>query len=131
MIIVDTAVWADYFNGRVNPHVDYLDRALEEEEDLAILPLIITEVLQGFRTDGGFLKARRLLLGLPFLVPSVRTHVEAARLFRRLREKGVSVRGTIDCVIAQTCLENEAELLSPDSDFLRIGEHTKLRLCRV
>jgi len=129
-MIVDTTVWADYFNGVESPHTDRLDRALAEEEDVAILPLIIAEVLQGFRTEAGFLKARDLLLGLPVLVPSLECHVEAARLFRRLRGKGITVRGTIDCIIAQTCMEHDAELLSPDVDFRRIAENTRLSLWR-
>ena len=129
-MIVDTSVWADYFNGVENSYTDRLDRALAEEEDLAILPFIVTEVLQGFRTEAGFLKARDLLLSLPVLVLSIEYYVEAARLFRRLRGKGITVRGTIDCIIAQTCLEHDAELLSPDVDFHRIAENTRLRLWR-
>ena len=54
--------------------------------------------------------------------------MRAARLFRSLRKKGVTVRGAVDCVIAQTCLDTEAELLSPDSDFRQIARHTSLRL---
>lgn len=130
MIIVDTTVWADYFNGVESPYSDRLDLALAEEEDVAILPLIIAEVQQGFRTETGFLKARDLLLGLPVLLPSLECHVEAARLFRQLRSRGITVRGTIDCIIAQTCLEHDAELLSPDVDFRRIAENTKLKLWR-
>jgi len=129
-MIVDTTVWADYFNGGESPCTDRLDRALAEEEEVAILPVIVAEVLQGFRTETGFLKARDLLLGLPVLVPSIECHVEAACLFRRLRGKGITVRGTIDCIIAQTCLDHDAELLSPDADFHRIAENTRLRLWR-
>jgi predicted nucleic acid-binding protein len=129
-MIVDTTVWADYFNGVESPHAERLDWTLAEEEDVAILPLIIAEVLQGFRTERGFLKAKDLLLGLPVLVPSLECHVEAARLFRQLRGRGITVRGTIDCIIAQTCLEHDAELLSPDADFRRIADNTKLKLWR-
>ena len=128
MIIVDSNTWADFFNGAESPHVHRLDVALEEEEDLAVIPIIITEVLQGFRTDTGFQRARRVLVALPVIHPIVECHVRAARLFRTLRGKGFTVRGTVDCIIAQTCLDVEAELLSPDSDFQRIAHHTSLRL---
>jgi len=58
--------------------------------------------------------------------------VRAARLFRSLRQKGITVRGAVDCIIAQTCLDVDAELLSPDADFERIARHTPLRLwCEV
>lgn len=130
MIIVDSNAWADFFNGVQDPYVGRLDVALQEEEDLAVVPIIITEVLQGFRTDTGFQRARRVLVALPVIHPTVECHVRAARLFRSLRRKGVTVRGAVDCVIAQTCLDIEAELLSPDSDFEHIARHTPLRLWR-
>lgn len=130
MMIVDSNTWADFFNGVEQPHVERLDLALQEEEDLAVLPIIITEVLQGFRTDTGFRSARDLLVSLPVIHPAVDCHVRAAGLFRALRRKGVTVRGAVDCVIAQTCLDSEATLLSPDADFERIAEHTPLRLWR-
>ena len=128
MIVVDSNTWGDFFNGTSNPHVGRLDTALREEEDLAVLPIIITEVLQGFRTEKGFRQAQRVLLRLPVIQPAVDCHVRAARLFRSLRRIGVTVRGAVDCIIAQTCLDLEAELLSPDADFRRISRHTALRL---
>jgi hypothetical protein len=128
--IVDSSTWAGFFNGIGSPHVQRLDRALREEEDLGVVPIIITEVLQGFRTDTGFQRALRALTSLPVIHPTVDCHVRAARLFRSLRRRGVTVRGAVDCVIAQTCLEVEAELLSPDADFERIARHTSLRLWR-
>ena len=128
MIVVDSNTWADFFNGASTPHVQRLDVALHEEEDLAVLPIIITEVLQGFRTESGFRRARRVLLALPVIEPTVDCHVRAARLFRSLRQTGITVRGAIDCIIAQTCLDLDAELLSPDADFEHIARHTSLRL---
>jgi predicted nucleic acid-binding protein len=95
---------------------------------LAVVPIIITEVLQGFRTDSGFQRARRVLLALPVIQPTVDCHVRAARLFRSLRQRGITVRGAVDCIIAQTCLDADAELLSPDADFAHIARHTPLRL---
>ncbi len=130
MIVVDSNAWADYFNGLEAPHVKRLDAALEAEEDLAILPVILTEVLQGFRSEAGFRRARELLLALPVIEPDLDCHVRAARLYRSLRAKGVTVRGAIDCVIAQACLDLKAGLLSPDSDFLHIARHTALRVAR-
>jgi len=128
MMIVDSNTWADFFNGASNPHVERLDLALQETEDLAIVPIIITEVLQGFRTDSGFRRARRVLLALPLIQPTVDCHVQAARMFRSLRQEGITVRGAVDCIIAQTCLDADAELLSPDADFEHIARHTPLRL---
>lgn len=131
MMIVDSNAWADFFNGADTPHVRRLDLGLQEEEDIAVLPIIITEVLQGFRTDSGFRRARSALVSLPVVHPDVDCHVRAARLFRFLRRKGVTVRGAVDCVIAQTCLDSQIQLLSPDADFERIARHTSLRLWRI
>jgi len=131
MIIVDSNTWADFFNGAQTPHVARLDTGLERDEDLSMIPIILTEVLQGFRTDTGFQRARRVLASLPMIHPSLDAHVRAARLYRTLRRRGVTVRGAVDCVIAQTCLDFGAELLSPDADFVHIARHTPLKLCRV
>ncbi len=130
MMIVDSNTWANFFNGAQSPHVQRLDVALEEEEDLAGIPIIITEALQGFRTDTDFRRARRVLVSLPVIYPTVNCRVRAARLFRSLRRKGIAVRGAVDCIIAQTCLDIEAELLSPDKDFEHIAQYTPLRLWR-
>jgi predicted nucleic acid-binding protein len=131
MIIVDSNTWADFFNGAQTPHVARLDTGLERDEDLSVMPIIVTEVLQGFRTDTGFKRARRILVALPMIHPSLDGHVRAARLYRMLRRRGVTVRGAVDCVIAQTCLDVGAELLSPDVDFEHIAHHTPLKLWRV
>lgn len=128
MIVVDSGTWADFFNGDATPHVHRLEEALRDEEDLVVLPIIVTEVLQGFRSEQSFGKARRILTSLPIVQPTVDGHVRAARLFRTLRKAGVTVRGAVDCIIAQTCLDLDAELLSPDVDFERMARHTDLRL---
>ena len=100
MMVVDSNVWAGFFNGVVTPHVGRLDEALRAGEDLAVLPIVVTEVLQGFRSDNGFRRACEVLTKLPVVVPDLGCHVRAAELFRRLRQRGVTVRGAIDCVIA-------------------------------
>ena len=130
MIVVDTTVWADWFNGTDSPQVDRLDQALDRQ-DAGLAPVILTEVLQGFRSEPDFERARALLVQLPALTLDIEGHASAARLFRRLRSKGVTVRGAIDCIIAQTCIAAGVELLSTDQDFIGIARHTPLRLCAV
>jgi predicted nucleic acid-binding protein len=130
MMIVDSNVWADYFNGRATAETARLESALRDAEDLATLPIIVTEVLQGFRSDLGFQRAQRELMLLTIVEPDVEVHISAARLYRMMRRRGVTIRGTIDCVIAQACLESHAELLSPDQDFEQIARFTELRLWR-
>jgi hypothetical protein len=130
VIVVDTTVWADWFKGTDSPEVDRLGLAMERH-DVGLVPAVLTEVLQGFRAEGDFERARGLLVQLPVLALDVEGHVAAARLFRRLRSRGVTVRGTIDCIIAQTCIAAGAALLSTDHDFAAIARHTSLRLCPV
>lgn len=130
MIVVDTTVWADWFNGTPSPEVEHLARALDRQ-DAGLAPVILTEVLQGFRAERDFERARVLLLRLPVLTLDIGGHAAAARLFRRLRSKGVTVRGAIDCIIAQTCIDAGVELLSTDQDFAAIARHTPLRLSAV
>jgi len=130
VIVVDTTVWADWFNGRDSLEVDRLDQALSRQ-DAGLVPLILTEVLQGIRSDRDFERARALLVRLPVLSLDLEGHAAAARLFRRLRSKGITVRGAIDCIIAQTCIAAGVELLSADLDFAPIARHTTLRLCAI
>ena len=128
MILVDTSVWADWWNGAPGAHCERLDRALANQA-VGVAPVILTETLQGFRNERGFETARRLLLELPILTLDTAGHVDAARLYRSLRRRGVTVRGTVDCVIAQTCIASGAQLLTADRDFAAIAKHSPLRLC--
>jgi predicted nucleic acid-binding protein len=132
MIVVDTSVWAGFFNGADASHVHRLDAILsEEQEQILLLPLILMEVLQGFRSDSGFERAKETMVDLPVHEPSLQTYIDGARLFRRLRRNGVTVRGAVDCLIAQVCIETESELLTADRDFVHIAAHTSLALASV
>jgi hypothetical protein len=130
MIVVDTTVWADWFNGAQTPEVDRLEQALTAQE-AGLTLVILTEVLQGFRADADFERARAWLVRLPVLELDVQGHVAAAALFRRLRRKGITVRGVVGCIVAQTCIVAGAELLTGDRDFAAIARHAPLRLCAV
>ena len=117
MILVDTSVWIDYFNGRVTPQTDALDAVLSREPIL-IGDLILTEVLQGFRRDAEYRKARLLLDTLDLRVLGGRqVALAAADNYRMLRRLGITPRKTIDMIIAAYCLVNALELLHCDRDF--------------
>ena len=129
MIVVDSSVWIDYFRGRATPQVETLD-ALLGVEPVATGDLMLTEVLQGFASDRDFNRARKLLMSLVIVDlagPSIA--VKAAENFRALRRLGISVRKTIDTVIATHCIENRLPLLYSDRDFDPFVEH--LGLCAV
>lgn len=127
MILVDSSVWIDFFRNRSTLQVEWLDRHLGTE-GLLIGDLILAEVLQGFKDDKGFSEARRLLAQLePIRIGGIDLAVEAARNYRRLRQSGVTVRGTVDMLIATRCLTDGHRLLHSDRDFDAIGQCLGLR----
>ena len=128
MLVVDTSVWVDYFNGVDNSQTNYLHAVLDKTPIL-IGDLILTEVLQGFRHDPDFEKVRRMLgkfVQESMVDPALA--VQSARNYRFLRQKGITVRKTIDSLIATYCIENDHELLHKDSDFDGYEEHLGLRV---
>ena len=128
MILVDSSVWIDYFNGAANPQTDKLDGLLGREP-LTIGDLILTEVLQGFTDDRDFVKARRLLTSLTIVqIGGPEIAVVAAQNFRYLRKRGVTVRKTIDTMIATRCIESGYDLLHSDRDFEPFVQHLGLRV---
>jgi predicted nucleic acid-binding protein len=128
LILVDSSVWIDYFNGAVTPQTDKLDRLLGREP-LAIGDLILTEVLQGFHDDRDFAKARKLLTSLTVIqIGGSDIAITAAENFRALRKLGVTVRKTIDTFIATRCIEGGYDLLHSDRDFEPFAQHLGLRV---
>ena len=127
MILVDSSVWVDYLRGRTTPQVEKLD-ALLGDVPLAIGDLILTEVLQGCSTDKEFNAVKRTLAELEFVVLGGEdVAVEAARNFRKLRARGLTVRKTIDTVIATRCIVGGYELLHNDRDFDAFEKYLGLR----
>ncbi len=127
MIVVDSSVWIDYFTGKNTPPAEKLDSLLGEEL-VAIGDLILIEVLQGFRTDRDFRKARQLLLSLTVVnMLDTTIALKSAANFRTLRKKGITVRKTIDAIIATYCIENKLSLLHSDKDFRPFHKHLRLK----
>jgi predicted nucleic acid-binding protein len=127
LILVDSSVWIDYFNGVVTPKTDKLN-ALLGRRPLAVGDLILTEVLQGFGKEKDFEAAKEALTSLRVItLGGEDIAVQAAVNFRRLREIGITVRKTIDSVIATRCIENGYDLLHDDKDFAPFVEHLGLR----
>lgn len=127
MILVDSSVWIDYFRGVSTPQCEVLDGLLGNEP-LAIGDLILVEVLQGFGSDRDFNQARKLLASLTMIdIGGKDVAIQAARNFRALRALGVTVRKTIDTLIATRCIENRLPLLYSDRDFDPFVEHLGLR----
>ena len=127
MILVDSSVWIDYFRGTSTPETETLDSLLGTEP-IATGDLILTEVLQGFVSDQDFNQAKKLLTSLVIVDLAGQTiAVQAAKNFRVLLAHGITVRKTIDTVIATRCIENRLPLLYSDRDFDPFVEHLGLR----
>jgi predicted nucleic acid-binding protein len=117
VILADTSIWIDYFNGTASIETDHLDFALNEGT-VAMGDIIFLEILQGFRDDKEFSKAKRTLSTLDQYELFGSHMVEkCATNFRLLRKKGLTIRKTIDLIIATFCIENKIQLLFSDKDF--------------
>jgi predicted nucleic acid-binding protein len=126
LILVDSSVWIDYFKGAITPRTEKLDQLLGREP-LATGDLILTEVLQGFTRDRDFDTATKLLTSLTILELGGREiAIQAARNLRALRNLGVTIRKTIDTVIATRCIEDGHRLLHNDRDFDPFVRHLGL-----
>ena len=127
MILIDSSVWIDYFRGTSTRESDKLESLLGTEP-VSIGDLMLTEVLQGFNGEREFNQAKALLTSLevvPLVGPDIA--IKAARNFRTLRAAGITVRKTIDTIIATRCIESGYALLFSDRDFDPFVRHLGLR----
>ena len=117
MVIVDTTVWIDYFQGVENPETEWLNTEIDRQR-IGLTDIILCEVLQGVRDDVVAKEVERRLLNLEvFDTGGVAVAREAARNYRTLRSRGHTVRKTVDCLIATFCLRGQHSLLHRDRDF--------------
>ena len=126
VILVDSSVWIDFFNGTDTPEADFLDDALGIQS-VAVGDIILAEVLQGFRSDKDFSTAKTILSEfdqLDLLGPD--RAIKAAEKFRKLRKAGISVRKTNDVFIASYCIDQKIPLLFSDRDFIPFVEKMNL-----
>ncbi|RPI76297.1 MAG: PIN domain nuclease [Desulfobacteraceae bacterium] len=129
MILVDTSVWIGFFNELDSPTVRLLEDFIVAEEDICLSGFIVTEVLQGFKTEKDFELAKKHLLQFPiYIFDNPQSYIKAAQIYRRCRRQGITIRKTADCIIAQTAIENKLILLHEDTDFDRIASVCPLKV---
>jgi predicted nucleic acid-binding protein len=127
VILVDSSVWIDYFRGRQNSQTDRLDGLLGNQP-VATGDLVLAEVLQGFGSARDFNQGKKLLTSLPIIeLVGGNIAIQAAKNFRTLRSLGITVRKTIDTLIATSCIEKGLVLLYSDKDFDPFVEHLGLQ----
>ncbi len=128
MILVDSSVWIDYFNGQATWQTNKLDSLLS---DVSIImgDLILTEILQGFRFNKDYESAKSYLSILPFHeIGGYQVAINSAQNYRALRKKGITVRKTIDVIIGTFCILNDLSLLHDDRDFTPMADHLSLKV---
>lgn len=127
--IFDTSVWIDYFkNGRSKEAILLGEYVKSASDNLLLTPTIIQEILQGVRTEQEFFRKKKVLESYNLLKPDwERTSIDAAKLYFDLRKKGVTIRKSTDCLIAQIAIESNVLLVQLDSDFDLIAKNSPLR----
>lgn len=125
MVLVDTSVWVEAFRRARPLHLE----SLVAFDEVAICLPVFQEVLQGFRDEGAYRTARQALLQLPLLESplTVAVYDEAASLFRAARRAGLTVRSSVDCLIAACALRHDATVLHRDRDFAALARVSALR----
>ena len=118
MILVDTSVWIDFLVGKNTPFRHLLHQLIENDEDICITEIILTEILQGIKDDKLYATTKKYILEVPIIRPKgSETYVAAAEIFRKCRKEGKTIRKTVDCIIAAIAQENDLILFHNDSDF--------------
>ena len=126
MILVDTSVWIDYFNGKESRETNTLDAALIDGT-VSIGDMILLEILQGFRNDNDYNKAKSTLASLEqYEMFGHNMVTKCAGNYRTLRKKGMTIRKTTDIIIATFCIENQFPLLFSDRDFIPLVKYLNL-----
>lgn len=129
MIVVDTSVWIDVLNETPTPQAQRCVELIEAGQPIALTDVILTEVLQGLRSDREAALVERHLRDFPILrLEDLDDFVLAAKLYRAARRAGVTIGKTLDCLIAAPCVRTGAPLLHADEDFDRLAHCTPLRI---
>lgn len=129
MIVVDTSVWIDVLNGMDSPPAATCIRLIELGEPIALTDIVFTEILQGLRDDDEAATVEAHLRAFPILkLQALEDFSLAAELYRTARRSGVTIRKTLDCLIAVPCVRAAAPLLHADADFDRLASCTPLRI---
>lgn len=129
MIVVDTSVWIDVLGGRRTRQARRCVQLIEGGEPVALTDVIFTEILQGLASDSEARMVEEHLRAFPVLrLEGLDDFVLAAGLYRTARRKGVTIRNTLDCLIAAPCVRTGAPLLHADADFDRLASCTSLRV---
>jgi predicted nucleic acid-binding protein len=131
VIVVDTSVWIDFLNDNRTPQAERCAELIERGEPVALTDVVLTEILQGLRSEHEAQVVESHLRAFPILrLDGLEDFVLAAELYRTARRAGVTIRKTLDCLIAAPCIRTGAPILHADSDFDLLASCTPLRIYR-
>jgi len=131
-MLVDTSVWIDFFNDYPSPESERLAGAIGDGEPIALPGIVMTEILLGLKTDTEASRIADLLLAFDIVrEPTLTDYQEAAAIYRICRANGVTIRSTIDCLIAQLAIRDQLAVLAKDRDFSAIARCCPLQLAAV
>jgi predicted nucleic acid-binding protein len=131
MVLIDTTVWVDLFSGLTTSQVTTLESLITRREDICSCGVILTEVLQGIRDYKEHAKTQAIFSNLLYLPMTRETFLLAAHIYRSLRARGITIRNSIDCMIAAVCIENKVALLHHDRDFALISKNFDLEIVNL
>ena len=131
MVLVDTTVWIDFFRGHSTPEVGKLKRLLAETCGVVTCGVVLMEVLRGIREDADHRLARAQFDAYMLLPMSRKTYLTAANIYRKLRRRGITIRKSVDCMIAAVAIEYDLPLLHNDRDFDPIEAHCGLKVVKI
>jgi predicted nucleic acid-binding protein len=125
-VLVDTTVWIDFLNGRDTPQTQKLEECVRNREDLCCCGFVLAEVLQGIRDGKQFTATKRQFENLIYLEDDRSTFELGATIYRELRRDGITIRNSIDCLIAATVMQHGVNFLENDRDYKFIDQHFPL-----
>jgi predicted nucleic acid-binding protein len=129
VIVVDTSVWIDFFRDTGTWQVEHLAQLIAADDPVALTDIVLTEILQGLSSDREARRVERRLLAFDVLrLEALDDFRRAASLYRRARTSGITIRRTLDCLIASVCVRDDAPLLHADVDFDHLATYTDLRV---
>ena len=131
MSLVDASVWIDFFAARATPEVLELKRLLNEGKRVYTCGVILTEVLQGIRKDEDYRRTLARFDDLGYLPMRRQMFLAAADMYRSLRRRGITIRNSVDCMIAAVAIEHDLPLLHNDRDFDPMEPHCGLKVVKI
>jgi predicted nucleic acid-binding protein len=130
-VFVDTSVWIEFFAGRTGPEVEGLITVLNQGQTILFSGLVLQELFQGIDSDSERSLIEKHFAPFVEMFPNRDTHKLAADLYRAARKRGYQIRSSIDCLFAACCLQQDAQILARDRDFIFLAEISGLNLFKV